>query len=130
MTTMHQRERLRYRRNGPDLLEQVCDSREERDAVRRILGAETVTDSDYSLARLAAADWRAQNAYSPTDGAARYSACSGPCEQGRKPCPCPESCQEPEREALRAGDLLRVVIFVLASWAAVAAIILAVGWLP
>jgi hypothetical protein len=99
-----------------DLLAQVADSTEERDNVRRILHGLTEADLD-AQQRWKRSPWP----YSPANHAHRYSACSGPCEQCRRPCPCPDSCQEPEREPPRAGDLLRVASLLLIGWAAVAA---------
>jgi hypothetical protein len=122
MTTMHNRERMRGYQAHNDLLSQVADSTEERDNVRRILGGLTEADLDAQQA------WkRSPWPYSPANHAHRHSACSGPCEQGRRPCPCPDSCQEPERDSPRAGDLLRTVALFLAAWAVVATVLLGVA---
>jgi hypothetical protein len=64
----------------------------------------------------------------PANHAHRYSTCSGPCERGRKPCPTPGACEcAEERPPSRSGDLLRIVILVLACWAAVAATLIVTG---
>lgn len=65
----------------------------------------------------------------------RYAACAGgPCDQGRKLCPSPHECRldsrasaEPPRPPLRAGDFWRAVGMVVASWAAVALVLAALG---
>lgn len=107
-----------------DLLAQVADSTEERDNVRRILSGLTEADLD------AQEKWkRAPFPIGATNRAHSYSVCrSGPCEGGAKLCPSPEACQlGDERPPLRAGDFWRVVALVVASWAAVAAVLLALG---
>lgn len=62
-----------------DLLAQVASSEHEAREVRRILGALTEEDLD------AAQRWR--------DAPAYPHCISGPCNQGRKLCPCPAACQ-------------------------------------
>ena len=99
MTTFANRERMRDRQTHIDLLEQVADSTEERDNVRRILSG---------------------------------AVCHGPCNQGRKACPCPDACQFPAREEderppLRSGDLFKVAALILAAWAATAFVLLVMG---
>lgn len=50
--------------------------------------------------------------------------CSGPCQQGKKPCPCPQSCQLKQVEEVKTSrDLLIVCSVVLGAW--VTAVILA-----
>lgn len=101
-----------------DLLDQVADSTEERDAVRRILSEPLAEHELDTLGRYAGA------AVYPI----RYSACAnGPCAQGRKLCPTPQACQlgegdgaDPPRAPMRRGDTLRLVLLGLASWAAIA----------
>jgi hypothetical protein len=36
--------------------------------------------------------------------------CAGPCDQGRKPCPCPEACGVPQNEDAPQPDMVRVVL--------------------
>ena len=107
-----------------DLLDQVADSTEERDAVRRILSEPLAEHELDTLGRYASA------AVYPI----RYSACAnGPCAQGRKLCPTPQACQlgegdaDPPRTPMRRGDALRLALLVLASWAAIAATLYAMG---
>lgn len=59
-----------------------------------------------------------------------WPSCCGSCADGRRPCHTPAACQisaEPDapRPMARAGDLLRVIVLVLLSWAAVAAVVIA-----
>lgn len=54
---------------------------------------------------------------SRTNRTPRVANCSGPCEQGRKSCPCPADCQRPEPEAERkegAGAVVVPVFMLLA----------------
>lgn len=150
MTTMINRGRMRDRARHIDLLDQVADSTEERDNVRRILGAETrqpgmrnlnapriesgqLSERELDTANAerwasVLADRRALVRLLDEAGSAPgYSACSGPCAQGRKPCPTSDACECPERAPLRAGDLVRVAALFLASWAAVVAVLLVAG---
>ncbi len=118
-----------------DLLEQVADTADELETVRRILSAPpaaplTEADLDAQQAWLRA-PWPA----TASNHAHRYSACrSGPCDQGRKLCPSPEACQcaEPAApgsesragRAVRAGAgaaLLVVAVLMAAGIAAAAA---------
>ena len=65
----------------------------------------------------------------------RYTACAnGPCAQGRKLCPTPQACQlgegddaDPPRTPMRRGAALRLGLLCLASWAAIAATLYAMG---
>ena len=41
-------------------------------------------------------------------------ACTGPCQQGRAPCPCPDACEVPE------GNVTRTALAITASFASVA----------
>lgn len=107
-----------------DLLDQVADSTEERDAVRRILSEPLAEHELDTLGRYTGA------AVYPI----RYSACAnGPCAQGRKLCPTPQACQlgegdaDPPRTPMRRGDALRVILLGLAAWAAIAATLYAMG---
>lgn len=115
MTTMANRERMRDRARHIDLLDQVADSTEERDEVRRILSQP-----------LSEAELDAQIAWK------RAPLAVGRCTHAQGTCPTPQACElpEPEWPTLRARSLWRVVVLVLASWAAVAATLLAVGWKP
>ena len=58
-----------------------------------------------------------------------WPACCGLCAQGRRLCPSPQACQlvDEDRPPMRGGDLLRVVVLVLACWAAVALTLIAAG---
>ena len=54
--------------------------------------------------------------------------CNGPCNQGRKPCPCPAACgleEPPEHDMLKVvmGDLVITAVIV----AAIAAVVLGVA---
>lgn len=93
-----------------DLLAQVASSAEEDAHVRRVLGANL---SERELDARIADKW---------------PACCGSCDQGRRPCHTPEACQCSARPAPRAGDLWCVVGLVLASWAAVAFVLLVLGF--
>ena len=42
--------------------------------------------------------------------------CSGPCDQGKKPCPCPQSCQLKQQDAPPNNDLLVVLSIVIGVW--------------
>lgn len=106
-----------------DLLVQVADSAEEDAHVRRVLGgrvSEAELD-EYERWR------RAPIAVGATNHAHRHSTCHGPCEQGRKLCPSPDACECAERPAPRSGDFWRVLALVLASWGAVAFVLLVMG---
>ena len=106
-----------------DLLAQVADSAEEDAHVRRVLGgrvSEAELD-EYERWR------RAPVAVGATNHAHRYSTCHGPCEQGRNPCPSPDACECAERPAPSSGDFWRVLALVLASWGAVAFVLLVMG---
>lgn len=46
--------------------------------------------------------------------------CSGPCEQGRRECPCPQACERPPMK--RSDPLLLLALFV-GSWAVVSFVI-------
>ena len=108
-----------------DLLVQVADSAEEDAHVRRVLGAR-VSEAELDEYE----QWRrAPFPIGATNHAHRYSACkSGPCEQGRKPCPSTEACQcsEPDNRAERA--ITGLVTFTVAALVcgAVAAVVLIV----
>ena len=117
MTTPNHRPRV-------DLLDQVAESTEERDAVRRILSEPLAEHELDTLGHYASA------AVYPI----RYTACAnGPCAQGRKLCPTPQACQlgegdaDPPRTPMRRGDALRVILLGLAAWAAIAATLYAMG---
>lgn len=115
-----------------DLLDRVAASTEERDEVRRILGADPLAEHelDTHIRHVRAAAYPI-----------RYRACAnGPCAQGRKLCPTPQACQvsaEPAddiadeadapRPPMRRGDALRLIMLGLASWAAVAGALYAMG---
>lgn len=97
-----------------DLLEQVADTADELETVRRILSAPpaaplTEADLDAQQAWLRA-PWPA----TASNHAHRFSACvSGPCDQGRKLCPSPEACLRADRaepgEEARANRLQRAL---------------------
>ena len=91
-----------------DLLTLVADNTHERDQVRRICSEHLAPDNGY-----------------------RISACCGPCEKGRRPCPTPDECQLTQaisapRLPLRGGDFWRVLALALASWAIVESVLLLV----
>lgn len=62
-----------------------------------------------------------------------WPSCTGPCDQGRKLCPCPEDCQRPDDDPPRGRfDATCVMVWIfgvsiggLAIWAAVSAFLLA-----
>ena len=35
----------------------------------------------------------------------KHLECNGPCEQGRKPCPCPEACRVPDEGQMYLEDV-------------------------
>jgi len=108
-----------------DLLAHVADSAEEDAHVRRVLGAR-VSEAELDEYE----QWRrAPFPIGATNHAHRFSACkSGPCEQGRNPCPSPDACECAEqRPTPRSGDFWRVLALVLASWGAVAFVLLVMG---
>jgi len=127
------------RRSHADLLDQVETDQATRDAVRRILAA-PLTEDELDRANIAKAEYIAQEhrrwksapwPVGATNHVHRFSACqSGPCKQGRRPCPSPQQCMLPDaddtRPPPRAGDMLRVVVLVLACWAAVALTLVAI----
>ena len=51
-------------------------------------------------------------------------ACTGPCQQGRAPCPCPDACEVPEASITRTA-------LAIAAWFAIVAICtaLALVWI-
>lgn len=55
----------------------------------------TNTLSQRDGSRHADSEWNAAEGYSWH--------CTGPCDQGRKSCPCPESCSRPQQEASAYG---------------------------
>ena len=56
--------------------------------------------------------------------------CSGPCEQGKKPCPCPQSCQQPDDDKEMADSLMRLCLLLIAAWVMAVVIAPAIaGWL-
>lgn len=114
-----------------DLLAQVAGSEEEEREVRRILSEplklrESDLDAHERWKRAPFAVGRATHAH-------RYSACaSGPCAGGTKLCPSPAACQisddaDAPRPPRRLGDVFAVVALLLASWAAVAFTLMAMG---
>ena len=114
-----------------DLLDQVADSTEERDNVRRILG-EPFTGADHfaDASKMIAEHRRATWPIAPANHAHRYSACaSGPCQGGRKLCPSPEACMRADepRPQPRAGDLVLAAALFLGVWAAIVLTLIASG---
>lgn len=117
-----------------ELVRQAEDRTAERDAVRRIIGGQgKLTEHDLDAHERYK---RAPFAIGAVTHAHRYSACkSGPCAGGSKLCPSPEACQldalpDDPRPPMRSGDFWRVVALVLASWAAVAFVLLVTGMHP
>lgn len=52
--------------------------------------------------------------------------CAGPCEQGRKLCPCPEACETPDKDSLNTSACVLVwIVGTLALWAAIISFALA-----
>ena len=50
--------------------------------------------------------------------------CSGPCQQGKKPCPIPESCHLKQQDTQPAdNDLLVVLSIVIGAWVAAIVVI-------
>ena len=47
--------------------------------------------------------------------------CSGQCEQGKNPCPCPQSCQQPDSE--QNNDLAIACAIVIGVWVVAVAIV-------
>lgn len=112
-----------------DLLDQVESDRATRDNIRRIL-SEPLTEADLD----AQEKWkRAPFAVGATNHAHRYSRACSLCESGMHYCASPQACQlaDEPRPQKRAGDLLTVLALLLASWAAVAFVLLATmgSWL-
>lgn len=54
-----------------------------------------------------------------------YTFCSGPCNQGRKPCPCPVACEKEDNKVGLVDVLVKFIVGVLA-FIGLGAI---VGWL-
>lgn len=122
-----------------DLLDQVADSEAERLEVRRILG-ELAAQDDAALLAEHELDTHIRHVRAAVYPI-RYRACAnGPCAQGRKLCPTPQACQvstEPAdgiadeadapRPPMRRGDAPRLILLGLASWAAVAGALYAMG---
>ena len=108
MTTMHNRERMRGYQAHNDLLSQVADSTEERDNVRRILGAETRQPGMRNLN--APRIESGQLSERDLDAAQRW-----------------RDQPDLERDPPRAGDLLRVVALFLAAWASIATTLLVIN---
>lgn len=47
-----------------------------------------------------------------------FKACHGPCEQGRKPCPCPMACEEPTSDdGVEALGLIVMALLVIVFFA-------------
>ena len=111
MTTMINRRRMRDRARHIDLLDQVADSTEERDNVRRILGAVSHGDADLAE-RPALRGITRENRLTEADldAAQRWR------EQPL-----------PGRTSPRGGDLLRVAALFLAAWAVIATLLLVTG---
>lgn len=42
--------------------------------------------------------------------------CSGPCDQGKKPCPCPQSCQLKHQDTPPNSDLALALAIVIGVW--------------
>lgn len=42
--------------------------------------------------------------------------CSGPCQQGKKPCPCPQSCLKQEEAPPTNNDLLVALSIIIGVW--------------
>lgn len=59
--------------------------------------------------------------------------CSGPCQQGKKPCPTPSACQTPsddDTKEMMADSLFRLCLLLIAAWVMVVVIAPAIaGWL-
>lgn len=119
-----------------DLLSQVADSEAEAAEVRRVL-SRRVTDAELTrrnaerleeVENAVAAYKRAPWPIAPANHAHRHSPGCSRCEGGGVKCATPDACEVPERPAPRAGDLWRVVGLVLASWAAVAFVLLVLGF--
>lgn len=60
-------------------------------------------------------------------------ACSGTCEQGRRPCPHPDACElaveEPDGPPLDRTGAFFLVLCILGAWAAVLGLVQLVRWL-
>lgn len=53
-----------------------------------------------------------------------FNTCHGPCEQGRKPCPCPMACEEPSKDdGVDSLGLLMVGVVMLFAIIGVGAVI-------
>lgn len=52
-----------------------------------------------------------------------HPSCSGMCEQGKRPCPCPQSCQTPADEEAQSNGLFYLCLAVILVW--VIAVVLA-----
>lgn len=52
--------------------------------------------------------------------------CSGPCQQGKKPCPCPQSCQTPDDEVPSNG-LFYFFVAVILVWVVAVVVVPAVA---
>ena len=50
--------------------------------------------------------------------------CSGPCEQGRRECPCPEACERPQ---MTRRDFWAVAVIFAAAWSVVCAVLVVVA---
>ena len=104
MTTFANRARQRDRSVHQDLLDQVASCADERENVRRILSEELLPDDPQQA-------WKERPF---AIGATNHVHRMLPRE-------------EPERPPLRAGDLFKVCALILASWAAVAFVLLVMG---
>lgn len=62
-------------------------------------------------------------------GRATWPQCSGPCQQGRVPCPCPQACdaRDDDEEHL---NVFRGLLVAIGATAATAAIVLFLSWVP
>ena len=120
-----------------DLLAQVADSEAEAAEVRRVL-SRRVTDAEITrrnAARLDAVECavaaykRSPWPYAPSNHAHRHSPGCSRCESGLTQCTTPEACERAEMTSQppRAGGLLRIVVLVLACWAAVAFTLLVIS---
>lgn len=109
-----------------DQLDRVAASTEERDEVRRILGADPLAEHelDTHVRHVRAAAYPI-----------RYRACAnGPCAKGRKLCPTPQACHvsdaaDAERPPLQRGDGPRVLAMLGLAAAIVLGIAAAGVWL-
>lgn len=117
-----------------DLLAQVASTAEEEAHVRRILSEPLkLREEDLDAHERYK---RAPFAVGETNHAHRHSStwpnCCGACDEGRTLCHSPQACQisvepDPPRKPRSAGDIVIVIALVIASWAAVAFVLLVMG---